>query len=356
MTGSQPISLGERVERYIAACPRAISGQGGHNQTFAVACALVNGFALNCEQALAFLQRYNQKCKPEWSQAELEHKIESAACAKHNRPRGDLINHRGDPQYDCCEPVPINRLATTAPDQRKASSKWPGARFLKIQKIVKAGAGLADLIERSPRRFDDTEPHAEEIVDVLFPGNPLLCAGRSRSAFATRRREVWRGRLAELSLIVPNPMLALKGLTKEGKESEHTLRATAHQVYQVIEFDFTVKTRRGQSDSVWAPLVRNWQAGEIEIVDACAALHMHLASRAPLVLVTHSGGKSLHGWYRVFELLLAERLEFMRYAVSLGADRATWVRNQFVRVPDGRRENGARQVCYYFNPQESIGL
>jgi hypothetical protein len=41
----------------------------------------------------------------------------------------------------------------------------------------------------------------------------------------------------------------------------------------------------------------------------------------------------------------------MRYAVSLGADTATWSRLQFVRMPDGARENGKRQAVYFFNPE-----
>lgn len=40
----------------------------------------------------------------------------------------------------------------------------------------------------------------------------------------------------------------------------------------------------------------------------------------------------------------------MRYAVSLGADHATWTRSQFVRLPDGTRDNGHRQAVYYFAP------
>jgi len=47
-----------------------------------------------------------------------------------------------------------------------------------------------------------------------------------------------------------------------------------------------------------------------------------------------------------------ERLHrFMRYAVSLGADRATWTRSQFVRMPDGTRDNCKAQTVYFFNPE-----
>jgi hypothetical protein len=109
--------------------------------------------------------------------------------------------------------------------------KWPKPRMLQIRQIVNNGPGLADLVERSPHRFDDQEPHTEEIVDILFPGNPLLCIGKSQSLFATRRRETWRGRLAGMPLMVPNPMLAVQAHTKEGKLSEHTLEATGRQVY-----------------------------------------------------------------------------------------------------------------------------
>jgi hypothetical protein len=43
--------------------------------------------------------------------------------------------------------------------------------------------------------------------------------------------------------------------------------------------------------------------------------------------------------------------KFFAYAVSLGADKATWLRSQFVRMPDGLRDNGRRQVIYYFDRQ-----
>ena len=37
-------------------------------------------------------------------------------------------------------------------------------------------------------------------------------------------------------------------------------------------------------------------------------------------------------------------LRFFRYAVSLGADRATWTRCQLVRMPDGtRRKDGVKK-------------
>ena len=40
----------------------------------------------------------------------------------------------------------------------------------------------------------------------------------------------------------------------------------------------------------------------------------------------------------------------MRHAVELGADKATWSRSQFVRLPAGLRDTGARQSVFYFDP------
>jgi hypothetical protein len=149
-------------------------------------------------------------------------------------------------------------------------------------------------------------------------------------------------------------MLSVKGRTQDGRQSEHTLAATAKPVYQVIEFDFTLKDKNG-NDTVWTKSVSKWRSSGIDIVDACSSLIFYLRNRLKtLACVCFSGGKSLHAWFRVFELTGAARKEFMRQAVLLGADRATFTRSQFVRLPDGQRSNGRRQTCYYFDPREAV--
>ena len=42
----------------------------------------------------------------------------------------------------------------------------------------------------------------------------------------------------------------------------------------------------------------------------------------------HSGGKSIHGWFDVRNEPEAAVEKFFKYAVSLGADRATWTSSQ----------------------------
>src|SRR6202022_4639848 len=82
-----------------------------------------------------------------------------------------------------------------------AQPAWPARDKPKIDSIVREGFGLYDLWETSPVRYEtpsepsvDLEgdpvwitttvtleklgPFAEEIVDYLFPYNPLLCVGK----------------------------------------------------------------------------------------------------------------------------------------------------------------------------------
>jgi len=75
----------------LTATPPAIEHNGGDEQTFKAATALVNGWALTAEQALPYLQIYSDKCQPSWSEKELRHKLEEAEKYQHPKPKGHLI-------------------------------------------------------------------------------------------------------------------------------------------------------------------------------------------------------------------------------------------------------------------------
>ncbi|KAA1258119.1 hypothetical protein LF1_06340 [Rubripirellula obstinata] len=81
----------QRAIAYLNAMPPAVSGSSGHSQTFAAATALVHGFGIDSDRALAILQTdYNPRCTPPWSDRELQHKINQAATKSHDRPFGWL--------------------------------------------------------------------------------------------------------------------------------------------------------------------------------------------------------------------------------------------------------------------------
>ena len=98
-------------------------------------------------------------------------------------------------------------------------------------------------------------------------------------------------------------------------------------------------------------MLQRLAAQRVSVFDLCAALHGELADVRPLALVVHSGGKSLHRWYPCDGDAEEDNMHrFMRFAVSIGADPATWTRIQLVRMPQGVRDNGKRQRVLYFNP------
>jgi len=230
---------------------------------------------------------------------------------------------------------------------------WPARQHARIDTLARGGAHLYDLWETSPVRLEDPRAsalpkptqapahwhltptvtgrlsgsHTERIIDALFPENPLLCVarttGRRAGDFATRRREVWRGRLSRCALMVPSPMARVYGRTQAGRVSQHALEAVGPRRFLVMEFDFSEKARDGFTDSEWAPLVRAWRADGIGVADACAALLVHLAQYGPLALAVHSGGKSVHGWFYSAGRTDCELWPFMAYAHALGADPVT---------------------------------
>jgi hypothetical protein len=286
-------------------------------------------------------------------------------CATQYVRGGDVVDLAGI-LWGITNPVTIvERLLGEAPkleaaQQRSAPRpppdlKWPKRTLAEIDKIVRSGFGLYDTWEKSPLRYEDRDNHAEEIIDILFPGNPLLCIGETEWNFATQPREYWRGSLHQYPLMVANPMFAKIGLTRYGKPSEHTLDATAHRIYLPIECDFT-RWDNNRKPTVFLSLIDGWELAGISMADACCAVLWHLKDQLPLVLEVHSGGKSVHGWFAAFNCDEAKLWAFMRRAYELGADRVTWTPSQFVRIPDGQRQDGKRQVTYYFDPRKAVRL
>ncbi len=220
---------------------------------------------------------------------------------------------------------------------------WLGRNFELIETVADTGNGLVDLWEASPARLDSNKPKTDQIIDLLFPDNPLLCCGWSRHRFDTRARKRWY-KLHDFQFIVPNPMVAPRGLTQQHKWSAHALSNTGPRRFLIVEFDFDSTNSAEESR-----LLERLASEGRDVRDLCAALLLHLAEKAPLTLAVHSGGKSLHGWFHCTGVPEEKVRRFFNYAVSLGADGANWTPSQFARMPDGLRENGRRQTVYFLN-------
>lgn len=175
----------------------------------------------------------------------------------------------------------------------------------------------------SPAELPETW-HPYDILCRLFPDpDGLLCIGDSMSRFRTGTlREFQHLRLKKF--VVPAYMTSRTGLTLDGRESAHTKANTGPRRYIVCDFDSPPPEEH-------------------------PSIIRHLARFRPLVMALSSGGKSLHAWFPTTASNDDDRL-FWRLCITLGADPALCRnRSQFVRLPNGTRENGNRQTCLYLN-------
>lgn len=111
-----------RAAAYLDRVPPAISGSGGHGQTYAAATAMVHGFGLDPGAAFRLLwDRYNPRCQPPWSEKELRHKVSDAASKPHDRPLGWLRDSYPAEASD----VDLSRFD---PERRHADEERPRER------------------------------------------------------------------------------------------------------------------------------------------------------------------------------------------------------------------------------------
>jgi hypothetical protein len=166
----------------------------------------------------------------------------------------------------------------------------------------------------------------EIILRELFPDpDQLVCVGKSAFKFKTAKLSEIKD-LENCQFIVPCYMTKRVGLTQDGKESEHCLDNCGERRFCVCDFD--EPKSEDHPTIIW-----------------------YIAKFFSLVMVLRSGGKSLHAW---FDVSKDEEPEFWKLAIKMGADAALMRnRSSFVRMPMGKRDNGARQHVIYFNPDQS---
>jgi hypothetical protein len=160
----------------------------------------------------------------------------------------------------------------------------------------------------------------DDWLDWLFPGSEWLCLAVDHPATARSRPpgKWYFGPAEQCGLVVPSPMTGPSGLDQSGERSHRCLDNTGPRRWLVIEFD---------SGSIDEQAQLHWYLRGVAAV---------LAGWPPLRLCVHSGGKSLHGWYGPI-VDESAAFDLMAYAVSIGADPATWNRCQLIRLPGGRR-------------------
>ncbi len=323
----------DRARQYLAKIPGAVSGQGGHNQTFSVACALVNGFALSEYDAYALLSEYNQRCAPPWSERELKHKIASAAMVQHDKPRGHLLGegklvenyhqfaHRTKPKVDPATATEnfLRGFRCTEFDLWSASPITPPSDW-------RLGAAVM-----LPYLWFDTEFMNLNCDYELKPDGK---AGIKGSGVILPRNE-WTQRLSKAPF--------------EGDAGAW------------IRMNPTLQRGSGKGGSVCDSDVTAFRFALLEWDDALPLeLQLPLLAKLPLPIaaIITSGGKSVHAWVRVdakdMEDYKADVPRLIDLLTPLGIDGKNKNPGRYSRLPGAQRKIGAqgngRQRLVYLNP------
>jgi len=343
------LSVIERARRYIAKCPPAISGQGGHDATFHVAACLVHGFALGEPDALALLTEWNRVCVPPWSERELRHKIESAGQASHSEPRGCLVGQENGKQKGPSRTGQSGNGGTPHPGPLPSAERVTAAinpveateRFLKgfrCGEVDLAGASPVSL-DRDPR-FDG----ALLVGNLYAPGELVNFVTKYETATEksgeVKARPVGRGITLERDVLV----------ARFGKGGSDTDGGGAWLRMNPLD-------GLGVADAN----VRAFRFALLESDKLPLEIQLSLFARLPLPIaaVLGSGGRSLHAWVKVdagdaveYRGTVARMLELL---AKFGIDGKNKNPSRLSRLPGARREIGAAgdgiQRLLYLNPK-----
>jgi hypothetical protein len=254
----------------------AVSGSGGHNATFAVACMLMHGYALTQAEAMSVMQDYNIRCQPAWSERDLLYKLNSAERSVHDRPRGHLITSNQPARQasshaaaGTSEPVQPPRVYSP----RKLACEFDPKRLREMagkwRDIVNvewlSNRSTADVCEVGPRRFLESLYQFGEMVLVFdvfesqgqafWPKDEVPVAGENG---------VWFLAQPVSGQTLPNP--------RTGKLSRRSMESVTAFRYLVLESD--------QAD------MNDWLGLIVQLPLRIEAIYT-------------SGGKSVHALVRV---------------------------------------------------------
>ncbi len=301
--------ISKRAAKELSSCPPA--DLGCHTWTFTAALALFEGSDFDDEKIGELVRQHMTRDERPHNE------VESAVASAKRVFTGELI-------------------AKKTPKAKRSNCL--------ITSVARSGWNVAELQANSP--CPPVGIQAEEFLEALFPGDPYVCCGFEVEYARTKKLSAFGDLPQHMQYVVPSAMTGPTGLTQSGKESPRCNGNTGQRMYLVTEFDFPVHDPRTTE------LFRS--SGKSTTHDLCAAIIGHLRPFAPLSMVVHSGGKSLHAWWRCRGATDKQLEEFFRKAVTLGADPKTWTPSQFIRMPGGirRKDDGttAPQRVLYWDP------
>lgn len=301
---------------YIENIPGAVSGDRGHDNTFAVACRLARaGLAGN--DILLWLREYNRKCDPCWSDAEIAHKVHDALAH---------ANGHAPPNW---KPL---RAAAPKPDPARMI-----AAFLRGKRTIFDG----EIFELSPVELTNKwAADAALFVETLYQPRELV-------NFVTDYAVDAKGKASPKG----------KGITVAAEALAAKLRTGWLPESQAGPWlRMNAVNGKGVSDTD----ISAFRFGLLEFDHVPKELQLNLLARLPLAIagIFGSGGRSWHAWVRIDaddEQSYRQATEKILGLLSrFGADPKNKNPARLSRFPNGMRfiraSGSGRQSLIYLNP------
>jgi len=305
------LTIYERAKAYAKEVPPAISGQGGHNQTYHLACELVWGFGLHDNEAYDILRDWNATCQPPWSEYELRRKIDQASKASHDKPRGHRI-----------ESVTGNKTITSG----------------KQIKLVKSSAQSQASIVQGLTGLPPAIPNGcVKLLELAFD------AGEGIAISEAVLNDEGRGIPAGQGLVLSREEWLKKLNARDGDPNRLWSSSDNPGAYIRVN---PMKVGGSKDDDVTA-----YRHALLEF-DSGASLGEQYAliqqSELPCTAIVYSGGKSIHAWVRVDakdRLEYAERVKrLLDYFEQYRPDTKNKNPSRFARLPGMKRGNQVQDL------------
>jgi len=287
----------DRARAWLRNTPGAISGQGGHNTTFAVATALVHGFELSHGEAETLLHEYNAKCLPPWKPNDLVHKLNEAFRVSHDKPKGWLLSAQSGTPVSTTGKFIVQKIqAIPQPECRFTTIDFLKACFEPDEVVCICNDIICDEEGKGRPASKGTFLKRDEWIEKHF--TPPISS-------------MWNGPDSRGAYVRVNPCLDETG-------SDSGVSAFRHVLVEMDE-----KTK----DEQWTILKD---------------------SKLPLSVVIDSGGKSLHGWVRVEAANKEEWNErrdvVYRHLEALGIDPKNKNASRFSRLAGVMRDGNEQRL------------
>lgn len=218
-----------------------------------------------------------------------------------------------------------------------------------VERTLAAGRNAPDLAESSPIRIplppaDQTRVFLTTLYtpgEILFIGGPMM---QGVIGHTIRTRIAWTNEeRVNGPMLIANPLTGQTGMTGEGKPSLRCAASVAARRFALVEFD--AMTLQDQYDF--------WRGAILRRV-------------LPVVSVTFSGSKSLHGLLRIDasdSVAWTSAMSTLLYAVANPkappermADRACRNPDRLTRLPGAIRDNGEVQALLWLAAPDKMLL